>query len=156
MGLCCFCVLLGYLPASCGAGFPDHKTFCNRSRIKDNTVSLTYIHHSVIDVYVGCCLILWAFGLKTNKVFIEFRCVSNSFTCSPALIKHFNARKKCLYIYSCLQGVNCWHDLDNTEYDCWPINSPNDYNMISCGGKFLYIYLSFSFECFIAVETADL
>ncbi|XP_039667717.1 atrial natriuretic peptide receptor 2-like [Perca fluviatilis] len=30
--------------------------------------------------------------------------------------------------------VNCWHDLDNTEYDCWPINSPNDYNMISCGG----------------------
>uniref|UniRef100_A0A8C9WYF8 Guanylate cyclase n=1 Tax=Sander lucioperca TaxID=283035 RepID=A0A8C9WYF8_SANLU len=31
-------------------------------------------------------------------------------------------------------GVNCWHDLDNTEYDCWPINSPNDYNMISCGG----------------------
>ncbi|XP_049444604.1 atrial natriuretic peptide receptor 2-like [Epinephelus fuscoguttatus] len=34
----------------------------------------------------------------------------------------------------CLQGVNCWHDLDNTEYDCWPISSPNDYNMISCGG----------------------
>ncbi|XP_035032928.2 atrial natriuretic peptide receptor 2-like [Hippoglossus stenolepis] len=33
-----------------------------------------------------------------------------------------------------LQGVNGWHDLDNTEYDCWPINSPNDYNMINCGG----------------------
>ncbi|TWW57987.1 Atrial natriuretic peptide receptor 2 [Takifugu flavidus] len=33
-----------------------------------------------------------------------------------------------------LLAVNCWHDLDNTEYDCWPINSPNDYNMISCGG----------------------
>ncbi|XP_028259804.1 atrial natriuretic peptide receptor 2 [Parambassis ranga] len=33
-----------------------------------------------------------------------------------------------------LLGVNCWHDLDNTEYDCWPINNPNDYNMISCGG----------------------
>ncbi|XP_075878695.1 atrial natriuretic peptide receptor 2-like [Nelusetta ayraudi] len=33
-----------------------------------------------------------------------------------------------------LQEVTCWHDLDNTEYDCWPINSPNDYNMISCGG----------------------
>ncbi|KAJ4943691.1 hypothetical protein JOQ06_006189, partial [Pogonophryne albipinna] len=31
-------------------------------------------------------------------------------------------------------GVNCWHDLDNTEYDCWPLNGPNDYNMISCGG----------------------
>uniref|UniRef100_A0A671SQ68 Guanylate cyclase n=1 Tax=Sinocyclocheilus anshuiensis TaxID=1608454 RepID=A0A671SQ68_9TELE len=28
----------------------------------------------------------------------------------------------------------CWHDLDNTEYDCWPIKEPNDYNMISCGG----------------------
>uniref|UniRef100_A0A3B4CCH0 Guanylate cyclase n=1 Tax=Pygocentrus nattereri TaxID=42514 RepID=A0A3B4CCH0_PYGNA len=28
----------------------------------------------------------------------------------------------------------CWHDLDNTEYDCWPITDPNDYNMISCGG----------------------
>lgn len=36
-----------------------------------------------------------------------------------------------------LQEVNCWHDLDNTEYDCWPINSPNDYNMISCGGEFV-------------------
>ncbi|XP_068175363.1 atrial natriuretic peptide receptor 2-like [Antennarius striatus] len=34
----------------------------------------------------------------------------------------------------CQHGVNCWHDLDNTEYDCWPIDSPNDYNMISCGG----------------------
>ncbi|XP_069006101.1 atrial natriuretic peptide receptor 2-like [Embiotoca jacksoni] len=33
-----------------------------------------------------------------------------------------------------LLGVNCWHDLDNTEYDCWPINNPNDFNMISCGG----------------------
>ncbi|XP_028818664.1 atrial natriuretic peptide receptor 2-like [Denticeps clupeoides] len=30
--------------------------------------------------------------------------------------------------------VDCWHDLDNTEYDCWPISEPNDYNMISCGG----------------------
>ncbi|TRY96945.1 hypothetical protein DNTS_014289, partial [Danionella cerebrum] len=27
-----------------------------------------------------------------------------------------------------------WHDLDNSEYDCWPIVEPNDYNMISCGG----------------------
>ncbi|KAM8745641.1 atrial natriuretic peptide receptor 2-like isoform 2-T2 [Acanthopagrus schlegelii] len=37
--------------------------------------------------------------------------------------------------YLCvLLGVNCWHDLDNTEFDCWPINSPNDFNMISCGG----------------------
>ncbi|XP_061540159.1 LOW QUALITY PROTEIN: atrial natriuretic peptide receptor 2-like [Phycodurus eques] len=33
-----------------------------------------------------------------------------------------------------LWGVHCWHDLDNTEYDCWPSNNPNDFNMISCGG----------------------
>nr|XP_040040361.1 atrial natriuretic peptide receptor 2-like [Gasterosteus aculeatus aculeatus] len=38
-------------------------------------------------------------------------------------------------LYLCfLLGVHCWHDLDNTEYDCWPINDPNDFNMISCGG----------------------
>ncbi|XP_063058165.1 atrial natriuretic peptide receptor 2-like [Engraulis encrasicolus] len=30
--------------------------------------------------------------------------------------------------------VDCWHDLDNSEYDCWPITDPNEYNMISCGG----------------------
>ncbi|KAM7012045.1 atrial natriuretic peptide receptor 2-like [Tautogolabrus adspersus] len=39
----------------------------------------------------------------------------------------------CLYLCFLLE-VMCWHDLDNTEYDCWPINSPNDSNMISCGG----------------------
>ncbi|XP_056132869.1 atrial natriuretic peptide receptor 2-like [Lampris incognitus] len=33
-----------------------------------------------------------------------------------------------------MEGANGWHDLDNTEYDCWPIDNPNDYNMISCGG----------------------
>ncbi|XP_031720074.1 atrial natriuretic peptide receptor 2 [Anarrhichthys ocellatus] len=38
-------------------------------------------------------------------------------------------------LYLCfLLGVHCWHDLDNTEYDCWPITGPNDFNMISCGG----------------------
>ncbi|KAG5276232.1 hypothetical protein AALO_G00129530 [Alosa alosa] len=35
---------------------------------------------------------------------------------------------------SLLLAVDCWHDLDNSEYDCWPIAEPNDYNMISCGG----------------------
>uniref|UniRef100_A0A665WHA2 Guanylate cyclase n=1 Tax=Echeneis naucrates TaxID=173247 RepID=A0A665WHA2_ECHNA len=39
----------------------------------------------------------------------------------------------CCFFFFCF-GVKCWHDLDNTEYDCWPINNPNDYNMISCGG----------------------
>uniref|UniRef100_A0A3P8UZ15 Guanylate cyclase n=1 Tax=Cynoglossus semilaevis TaxID=244447 RepID=A0A3P8UZ15_CYNSE len=28
----------------------------------------------------------------------------------------------------------CWHDLDNSEYDCWPLDRPNDQNMIDCGG----------------------
>uniref|UniRef100_A0A8C2DZ26 Guanylate cyclase n=1 Tax=Cyprinus carpio TaxID=7962 RepID=A0A8C2DZ26_CYPCA len=36
--------------------------------------------------------------------------------------------------YVMLCYVICWHDLDNTEYDCWPIAEPNDYNMINCGG----------------------
>ncbi|XP_061525702.1 atrial natriuretic peptide receptor 1-like [Phycodurus eques] len=37
----------------------------------------------------------------------------------------------------CVCGVppaSCWHDLDNSEYDCWPLEHPNDSNMISCGG----------------------
>uniref|UniRef100_A0A3P8TXF9 Guanylate cyclase n=1 Tax=Amphiprion percula TaxID=161767 RepID=A0A3P8TXF9_AMPPE len=28
----------------------------------------------------------------------------------------------------------CWHDLDNSEYDCWPLDRPNENNMIDCGG----------------------
>lgn len=31
--------------------------------------------------------------------------------------------------------VFCWHDLDNSEYDCWPLDRPNEYNMIDCGGE---------------------
>ncbi|KAM4706822.1 atrial natriuretic peptide receptor 1-like [Discoglossus pictus] len=27
-----------------------------------------------------------------------------------------------------------WHDLDNTEYDCWPLDKPDEVNMIDCGG----------------------
>ncbi|XP_056432224.1 atrial natriuretic peptide receptor 1-like [Gadus chalcogrammus] len=30
--------------------------------------------------------------------------------------------------------VGSWHDLDNSEYDCWPLDEPNEYNMIDCGG----------------------
>ncbi|XP_041821707.1 atrial natriuretic peptide receptor 1-like [Chelmon rostratus] len=30
--------------------------------------------------------------------------------------------------------THCWHDLDNSEYDCWPLDKPNEYNMIDCGG----------------------
>ncbi|KAI5609296.1 atrial natriuretic peptide receptor 2-like, partial [Silurus asotus] len=27
-----------------------------------------------------------------------------------------------------------WHDLDNSEYDCWPMEKPDELNMIDCGG----------------------
>ncbi|XP_072918627.1 atrial natriuretic peptide receptor 2-like isoform X2 [Hemitrygon akajei] len=27
-----------------------------------------------------------------------------------------------------------WHDLDNTEYDCWPMEQPDEHNMIDCAG----------------------
>lgn len=33
--------------------------------------------------------------------------------------------------------VEGWHDLDNTDYDCWPLEKPDEYNMLDCGGKFL-------------------
>ncbi|RXN08415.1 atrial natriuretic peptide receptor 1-like protein [Labeo rohita] len=26
-----------------------------------------------------------------------------------------------------------WHDLDNSEYDCWPLDKPDELNMIDCG-----------------------
>ncbi|AWO97321.1 Guanylate cyclase [Scophthalmus maximus] len=34
----------------------------------------------------------------------------------------------------CIGPTCCWHDLDNSEYDCWPLDRPNEYNMIDCGG----------------------
>ncbi|XP_061109244.1 atrial natriuretic peptide receptor 1-like [Conger conger] len=27
-----------------------------------------------------------------------------------------------------------WHDLDNSEYDCWPLENPDEHNMVECGG----------------------
>ncbi|KAK6484081.1 atrial natriuretic peptide receptor 2-like [Huso huso] len=36
--------------------------------------------------------------------------------------------------FSFILTADCWHDLDNTEYDCWPSIKPNEYNMIDCGG----------------------
>ncbi|MBN3297124.1 ANPRB protein, partial [Amia calva] len=32
------------------------------------------------------------------------------------------------------QVADCWHTLGNTEYDCWPLDNPHDFNMIDCGG----------------------
>ncbi|XP_075891647.1 atrial natriuretic peptide receptor 1 [Nelusetta ayraudi] len=34
----------------------------------------------------------------------------------------------------CITPTCCWHDLDNSEYDCWPLERPDEYNMIECGG----------------------
>ncbi|XP_056156767.1 atrial natriuretic peptide receptor 2-like [Lampris incognitus] len=34
----------------------------------------------------------------------------------------------------CWGPVSCWHDLDNSEFDCWPLDKPDEYNMIDCGG----------------------
>ncbi|KAM4611664.1 LOW QUALITY PROTEIN: atrial natriuretic peptide receptor 2 [Polymixia lowei] len=30
--------------------------------------------------------------------------------------------------------MTLWHDLDNSEYDCWPLDQPDEHNMIDCGG----------------------
>ncbi|NWR37655.1 ANPRB protein, partial [Tachuris rubrigastra] len=30
--------------------------------------------------------------------------------------------------------VEGWHDLDNRDYDCWPLEKPDEYNMLDCGG----------------------
>ncbi|OXB59218.1 hypothetical protein ASZ78_013304 [Callipepla squamata] len=30
--------------------------------------------------------------------------------------------------------VEGWHDLDNKDYDCWPLEKPDEYNMMDCGG----------------------
>ncbi|XP_036967064.1 atrial natriuretic peptide receptor 1-like isoform X2 [Acanthopagrus latus] len=40
-----------------------------------------------------------------------------------------------LWVCVCCVGLTCcWHDLDNSEYDCWPLDKPNESNMIDCGG----------------------
>nr|XP_014352245.1 PREDICTED: atrial natriuretic peptide receptor 1-like [Latimeria chalumnae] len=33
-----------------------------------------------------------------------------------------------------LKTISGWHDLDNSEYDCWPLEKPDEFNMIDCGG----------------------
>ncbi|MBN3315637.1 ANPRA protein, partial [Atractosteus spatula] len=33
-----------------------------------------------------------------------------------------------------ITAVTAWHDLDNSEYDCWPLEKPDEFNMIDCGG----------------------
>ncbi|XP_063810516.1 atrial natriuretic peptide receptor 1-like [Pseudophryne corroboree] len=36
-----------------------------------------------------------------------------------------------IFIFEVTDG---WHDLDNTEYDCWPLEKPDEVNMLDCGG----------------------
>ncbi|XP_029471260.1 atrial natriuretic peptide receptor 1-like [Rhinatrema bivittatum] len=33
-----------------------------------------------------------------------------------------------------LVSTDAWHDLDNTDYDCWPLEKPDEFNMMDCGG----------------------
>lgn len=84
MGLCCFCVLLGYLPASCGDNFPDYKTFCNRSWIKDKRYCDSYLHLSAIVLMLVMLMLLFDFIIwaQNQQGFMVFRCVFNSLTCS--------------------------------------------------------------------------
>ncbi|KAL7858929.1 hypothetical protein SRHO_G00140760 [Serrasalmus rhombeus] len=39
-----------------------------------------------------------------------------------------------VYLLLLVSGVLGWHDLDNSEYDCWPLEKPDELNMIDCGG----------------------
>ncbi|KAF4078408.1 hypothetical protein AMELA_G00198840 [Ameiurus melas] len=40
----------------------------------------------------------------------------------------------CTYLFLFAVEVVGWHDLDNSEYDCWPLEKPDELNMIDCGG----------------------
>ncbi|KFZ69511.1 Atrial natriuretic peptide receptor 1, partial [Podiceps cristatus] len=39
----------------------------------------------------------------------------------------------CLFFWQVIL-VEGWHDLDNKDYDCWPLEKPDEYNMLDCGG----------------------
>ncbi|XP_061566805.1 atrial natriuretic peptide receptor 2 [Cololabis saira] len=40
-----------------------------------------------------------------------------------------------LLLWVCVFSPACsWHDLDNSEFDCWPLEGPNEFNMVECGG----------------------
>ncbi|XP_057900507.1 atrial natriuretic peptide receptor 2-like [Melospiza georgiana] len=46
---------------------------------------------------------------------------------SPAV----ELRSLLIFLVVLVQG---WHDLDNKDYDCWPLEKPDEYNMLDCGG----------------------
>ncbi|XP_016111881.1 atrial natriuretic peptide receptor 2-like [Sinocyclocheilus grahami] len=43
-------------------------------------------------------------------------------------------RSHCICMVCFVLCVFGWHDLDNSEYDCWPLEKPDELNMIDCGG----------------------
>lgn len=47
-----------------------------------------------------------------------------------------------------LSTATGWHDLDNSEYDCWPLEKPDEHNMIECGGEFLTVIFYSSYTMF--------
>lgn len=40
--------------------------------------------------------------------------------------------------------VVAWHDLDNSEYDCWPLDKPDEWNMIDCGGAITFTHIIYN------------
>uniref|UniRef100_A0A8D0G9H7 Guanylate cyclase n=1 Tax=Sphenodon punctatus TaxID=8508 RepID=A0A8D0G9H7_SPHPU len=42
-------------------------------------------------------------------------------------------RNLCVCLWQAV-AVDGWHDLDNSDYDCWPLDKPDEYNMLDCGG----------------------
>ncbi|XP_073468365.1 atrial natriuretic peptide receptor 1-like [Aquarana catesbeiana] len=62
-----------------------------------------------------------------------------------------------------LEVTESWHDLDNTEYDCWPLEKPDEVNMIDCGGlEMAWVrrppgraYSGQSFEVIYSVSASD-
>ncbi|XP_074669735.1 atrial natriuretic peptide receptor 1-like [Strix aluco] len=53
---------------------------------------------------------------------------------SPKSDELYVATKGYLILSQQVILVEGWHDLDNKDYDCWPLEKPDEYNMLDCGG----------------------
>ncbi|KAM3936775.1 atrial natriuretic peptide receptor 1-like [Leptodactylus fuscus] len=62
------------------------------------------------------------------RVFGQHRFFLSKGECHLCFLK---TRLNTVSIFNVTEG---WHDLDNTEYDCWPLEQPDEVNMIDCGG----------------------
>ncbi|KAK1174966.1 atrial natriuretic peptide receptor 1-like [Acipenser oxyrinchus oxyrinchus] len=47
---------------------------------------------------------------------------------------HLKCETRLFLLTVFLRAAFGWHDLDNSEYDCWPLEKPDEFNMIDCGG----------------------